>query len=113
MLDTSRQLHFTHALEHFAGKLNELLSSARRQQSTLPPELLDEIAYTTGELTIVLMNHEKYQEEGLIRDVLLLAQTLRHHLRSKQLRGEQVVQAFSPFTEKIDLLITSRRKHAA
>ena len=112
MLDTSRHLHFTSSLARFALRLNELLSSARLHQSGLPPELLDEIAYTTGELTIVLMNHDEHQEEGLVKEVLSLAQTLRLHLRSNQLRGEQVVQAFDPFREKIEMLLNGRRRAA-
>jgi hypothetical protein len=112
MTNTSRHLHFTYSLEHYSGLLNELLSSARLHQTNLPTELLDEIAYTTGELMLVLMNHDEYQEEGLVKDVLTLAQTLRQHLRSNQLKGEQVVQAFEHFRQKIDLLIFGQKQAA-
>ena len=113
MLDTSRQLHFTRALETYSKRLNELLTSTRlHHQSNFPPELLDEIAYTTGELTIVLMNHDDDQEEGLIKEVLTLAQTLRQRLRSDQLKGEQVVQAFDPFREKIHRLLSGYKRAA-
>jgi ABC-type Mn2+/Zn2+ transport system ATPase subunit len=112
MLDFSRHLHFTHSLERFSLRLNELLASARQDQAALPPELLDEIAYTTGELTIVLMNHDGYQEEELIKEVLSLAQALRYHLRTNQLTGEKIIQAFNPFREKIDLLISVGKQAA-
>lgn len=112
MLDTSRQLHFTRALENYSKRLNELLTSTRLPQTTFPPELLDEIAYTTGELTIVLMNHDGYQEEGLIKEVLTLAQTLRQRLRSDQLKGEQIIQAFDPFREKIHMLLSGYKRAA-
>jgi hypothetical protein len=105
MVDTARQLHFTHALEHFSAKLNELLSSAHLHQICFSPELIDEIAYVTGELTIVLMNHNRHHEEGLVKEVLSLAQTLRQHLRSNQLRDEQIIEAFDPFREKINKLL--------
>ena len=112
MLDTARQLHFTHALEHFSAKLNELLSSIRQHPPNLTPELLDEIAYVTGELTIVLTNHDGHQEEESIKEVLSLAKTLRLHLRSNQLKIEQIVQAFDPLREKIDKLLVGHKKAA-
>ncbi len=112
MPDAARQLHFTHALESFYAKLNELLSSVRLHSLNLPPELLDEIAYVPGELTIVLTNHDCHQEEEAIREVLALAQSLRRHIRSNQLKGEQVIQAFDPFREKIDKLLGGHKKAA-
>jgi hypothetical protein len=66
----------------------------------------------TGELTIVLMNHDDHNEEGLVKEVLSLAQTLRQHLRSNQLGGEQLIQAFDPFREKIDNLLVGHKKAA-
>lgn len=112
MSNATRQLHFTHALESFSARLNELLLNARPDQSNLPPELLDEIAYITGELTIVLTNHDSLHDEGAIKEVLTLAQTLRQHLRSNQLKGEQIIQAFDPFRDKIQRLL-GRDKMAA
>jgi hypothetical protein len=112
MSNATRQLHFTHALELFSARLNELLLMVRPYQSNLPPELLDEIAYVTGELTIVLTNHDGHQEEGPIKEVLDLAQTLRRHLRSNQLKGEQILQAFDPFRDKVERLL-GRGKMAA
>jgi hypothetical protein len=112
MYDAARQLHFTHALERFSTQLNELLLSVRSCQSSPPAELLDEIAYVTGELTIVLTNHGGYQEEDSIKEVLSLAQTLRQHLRSNQLKGEQIIKAFDPFREKISKLLGGHKKAA-
>ena len=112
MLDTARQLHFTHALEHFSAKLNDLLLSVRHHPLNLTPELLDEIAYVTGELTIVLTNHDGHQVEESIKEVLSLAKTLRQCLRSNQLKGEQIVQAFNPLREKIDKLLVGNKKAA-
>lgn len=112
MSQAARQLHFTQALELFSSRLNELLLSARSFKSNLPAELLDEIAYVTGELTIVLTNHDGHQDEGPIKEVLNLAQSLRQHLRSNQLRGEQIIQAFDPFRNKIEQLL-GRGKMAA
>lgn len=112
MLDTARQLHFTHALEHFSSKLSDLLSGVRHQPPNLTPELLDEIAYVTGELTIVLTNHDGHQEEESIKEVLSLAKTLRERLRSNQLKGEQIIYAFNPLREKIDKLLVGHKKAA-
>jgi hypothetical protein len=112
MSDTARQLHFTHALEHFSSKLSDLLSSVRRHPPTLTPELLDEIAYVTGELTIVLTNHDGHQEEEPIKEVLSLAKTLHQRLRSNQLKGEHIVQAFNPLREKIDKLLVEDKRAA-
>ena len=65
MSDAMRQLHFSHALERFSARLDELLLSARPYQLNLQPELLDEIAYVSGELTIVLTNHDRDEEESI------------------------------------------------
>lgn len=112
MSDAARQLHFNKALERFSARLNELLLNARSYQSSLPIELLDEVAYVTGELTIVLTNHDEHQDEGPIKEVLILAQSLRRHLRSNQLGGEQLIQAFDSFKDKIEQLL-GRDKMAA
>lgn len=112
MSDATRQLHFAHALERFSARLDELLLRTRTYRLSLPPELLDEIAYVTGELTIVLTNHDGHQAEEPIKEVLELAQTLRQRLRSNQLRGEQIIEAFDPFREKIDKLLVGHKKAA-
>lgn len=112
MQDKARQLHFNQALEQFSVKLNELLSAVSLHSTTLPPELLDEIAYVTGELTIVLTNHDEHKEEESIKEVLSMVQALRRHIRSDQLRGEQIVQAFDTFREKIDKLLNGHKKAA-
>lgn len=112
MSDATRQLHFTHALERFSARLDELLLSARHQQSNLSPELLDEIAYVTGELTIVLTNHDGFRSEEPIKEVLALAQNLRQHVRTNQLRGDQLIKAFGPFREMIERLLSGHKKAA-
>lgn len=66
----------------------------------------------TGELTIVLTNHDGHQEEEGIKEVLSLAKALRQHLRSNQLGAEQIVQAFDPFREKMDKLLGGHKKAA-
>lgn len=112
MLDTSRHLHFTHSLEHYSRRLNDLLQSARLHPTNLSPELLDEIAYTIGELTIVLMNHSGCEEEELIKEVLSQAHSLRLRLRSNLSGNEQIMQAIDPFRQKIGLLITESKQAA-
>ena len=112
MFDTYRQLHFARSLEHFSVRLDELLESARPHQSHLPAELIDEIAYTTGELMLVLTNHAGHQEDKLFQEVLSHARELREHLRDHQLRSEQITHACKSFSQEIARLLMESKKAA-
>lgn len=81
--DTARQLHFTRSLKHFSAKLDELIESARHQ-SPLSPELIDEIAFTTGELMLVLTNYPSQQDEVSVQEAIVHARSLRERLRIEQ-----------------------------
>lgn len=113
MPDTLQHLYFSSSLTRFSTRLDELLLNARRQQSNLTPELIDEIAYTTGELMVVLMDyHAANQEDGFLKDALVHAQQLHHHLRSHQLEAGQVAESCSAFRHEIDLLIRQSKRAA-
>lgn len=62
----------------------------------------------TGDVLI----HDGHQEEESIKEVLSLANTLRQWLRSDQLMGEQIIQAFNPLREKIDKLLVWDKRAA-
>ncbi|HEY0543988.1 MAG TPA: hypothetical protein VGC91_01225 [Pyrinomonadaceae bacterium] len=112
MFDISRQLHFSRSLECFSSRLDELLDSARLHQSQLPPELIDDIAYTTGELMLVLTNHAGSQEDGLLHEVLSHAKTLRERLRGHQLQSDQVTKDCQSFCQEIARLVSDSKKAA-
>jgi hypothetical protein len=112
MSDNARHFHFTRSLEHFSTRLDELLETAHLHQSQLPPELIDEIAYTTGELMLVLTNHAGHQEEGVFQVVLSHARELREHLRNHQLKSEQITKACDTFSQEIGRLVMDSKKAA-
>lgn len=112
MFDTARQLHFTRSLEHFSKRLDELLDSARLHQSQLPLELIDEIAFTTGELMLVMTNYPGHDEDKLIREVLSHARSLRERLRVGEAQGHQVTKDCDSFKQEIAQLLMASKKAA-
>lgn len=112
MFDTARQLHFTRSLEHFSSRLDELLESARLHQSQLPPELIDEIAFTTGELMLVMTNYPGRHEDGLVREVLSHARSLRERLRVGESQDNQVTKDYDNFRQEIAQLVIDSKKAA-
>jgi hypothetical protein len=113
MYDTSHQLQVNRALERFSEQLDELLSKAHHHRLQIPPELLDEIAITTGEIMLVLMNfQENIQTDALLQEALSHASNLRQHLRSRQFRDEDVAEAFSSLKREVEQLIRQSRRAA-
>lgn len=113
MYDTSHQLQVNRTLERFSEQLDELLSKARRHQLQLPPELLDEIAATTGEIMLVLMNfQENIQTDALLHEALSHANRLRQHLRSRQFRDEDIAAAFSDLKQDVERLVYVSKRAA-
>ena len=112
MFDTARQLHFTRSLEHFSQRLDELLESARLHQSPLPPELIDKIALTTGELMLVMTNHPGHHEDKSISEVLAHAKSLRERLRVAEFLGDQVAKDCDSFRREISQLVIDSKKAA-
>ena len=113
MPDTVHHLYFSSSLARFSTRLDELLSNARRQPSQLSAELIDEIAYTTGELMVVLMDYRAAnQEDEFIEEALAHAQQLHKRLRSHQLPQGEVAESCDSFRREIDLLIRQSRRAA-
>lgn len=113
MYDTSHQLQVNRLLERFSERLDELLSRARSHQLRLPPELLDEIASTTGEIMLVLMNfQENVQTDALLHEALTHADNLRRHLRARRFRDEDVAEAFAALKLEVEQLIYQSRRAA-
>lgn len=108
----ARQLHFTRSLEHFSAKLEELLECARLHKSPLPPELKDEIALTTGELMLVLLNHSSNEEESSVQEALAHAKSLRERLRVDQPQGDQLAKDCDSFSREIARLVINSKKAA-
>ena len=113
MLDNPHHLYFARSLEHFSACLNELLASVQRHHLQLTPELIDEIAYVTGELMVILMDyHAAYQEDEALKETLDHAQLLHSHLRAQQLQEDQIGQTCDTFRREIDLLIRQSKRAA-
>jgi hypothetical protein len=112
VFDVARQLHFTRSLESFSRRLDELLESARLHRSRLPPELIDEIAFTTGELVLVMTNYPGHREDELVREVLSHAKSLRERLRVEQRQEDVLAEDFDGFRREIAQLLIDSKKAA-
>ena len=112
MFDVARQLHFTRSLEHFSKRLDELLESARLHQLQLSLELIDEIAFTAGELMLVMTNYPGHHEDELIREVLSHARSLRKRLRVDHLKGDEVTKDCDSFRREVAKLVIESKKAA-
>jgi hypothetical protein len=110
VFDTARQLYFTRSLEHFSAKLGELLERACLHHSPLPPELLDEIAFMTGELMIMLTNHSS--EDASIQEVLSYARSLREYLRVNKSQDHQITEECDSFSREVTQLLINSKKAA-
>jgi hydroxypyruvate isomerase len=109
---TARQLQFTRSLALFSTRLEALLVRARLHQSQLPPDLLDEIAFTTGELMLVLTNHPSHEKEASVQEALAHARSLRERLRTEQPQGDQVTTDCDSFSQEIARLVIDSQKAA-
>jgi hypothetical protein len=112
MFETARQLHFSRSLERFSARLDELLDSARLHHQQLPAEVIDEIAFTTGELMLVLTNHPSHHEDELVKEALAHARDLRERLRANQPRGELLTEECDSFRQEIARLVIDSKKAA-
>jgi hypothetical protein len=113
MYETSHQVQVNRLLVSFSERLDELLLNARSHQLQPPPELLDEIAATTGEIMLVLMNfRENIQTDELLQEALAHAGKLRHHLRSRQFSSEDIAEAFGSLRQEVAQLVRESRRAA-
>lgn len=113
MYDTSRQMHTNRLLERFSERLDELLFRARDHERLIPPDLLDEIAATTGEIMLVLVNfQENIHTDGLLHEALTHAENLRLHLRSREFQGEEITEAFGSLKQEVEQLVRQSRRAA-
>jgi hypothetical protein len=112
MFDIARQLHFTHSLQRFSEPLDDLLFRAQQSSPHLPPELIDEIALTTGELMLVLMNHSSFLKEEAVHEALAHAKRLREHLRINERERDRVTEECLDFSREIARLVSESKKAA-
>lgn len=114
MPDTLRQQRFTRRLQQFSSKLDDLLIQVRSfEPQLLPVELIDEMATTTGELLLVLIDHQSvFGTDDLMHRVISDAQHLREKMRSRLLERGQLAEAVSALTEEVNLIIREDKRAA-
>ncbi len=107
MTEALHSQRLTHLLERSSAQLDELLRQLRLHNSpSMPLELLDEIAVTTGELMLVLLDYQSaHRAEELVQKVISHAQGLRRSLRSQQLQPDELTADVSSFNEDVSLII--------
>jgi hypothetical protein len=108
------QQRFTQLLNQFSEKLDDLLFSARRQDpNQIPLEILDEIAVTIGELTLVLSDHLAIEHtQALAHKIISSANELRQGMRSGQLSSEQLAGAIGALIGEIHQILFEDKRAA-
>lgn len=114
MHNAARHQRLTNLLERFSERLEELLLEVRRYETHFPPpELIDEIASTTGELMLVLVEHRNiHKTEETAPTVISHAQRLREGMRSRELRRDQIAEAVHALTQEVSLIIRKDKRAA-
>ena len=117
MFEAARQLHFTRSLERLSARFDELLMSAYSHHQHVPAELIDEIAFTAGELMLVLTNHHSNQEETsdgdiAVKEVLSHAGSLRQRLRADLIKADQMAADCASFGREVARLVAHRKQAA-
>jgi hypothetical protein len=105
---------FTQLLNQFSEKLDDLLLNARSYDpKNVPLEILDEIAVTIGELTIVLSDHLAIERtQGLAQNLISSAKELRQGMRTGQLSAEQLAGAIGALIEEVHLMLHEDKRAA-
>jgi hypothetical protein len=114
MLDAIHQHQLTRLLKGYSERLDELIIEARRHGSqSLPPELIDMIASTVGELMLALVDHQTaYRTAESTSKAVSDAQRLREDVRSRGLECGQVAEAVATLARKVDLIIREDQRAA-
>jgi hypothetical protein len=108
------QQRFTQLLNQFSEKLDDLLLNARRYNpDQIPLEILDEIAVTIGELTLLLSDHLAIQHtQALAHKIISSANELRQGMRSGELSSEQLAGAIGALIGEIHLILFEDKRAA-
>jgi hypothetical protein len=108
------QQRFTQLLNQFSEKLDDLLLNVRRHDPEhIPLEILDEIAVTIGELTLVLSDHLAIEHtQALAHKIISRANALRQGMRSGELTSEQLADTTGALINEIQLILFEEKRAA-
>jgi hypothetical protein len=108
------QQRFTQLLNQFSERLDDLLLNARRHDPDhIPLEILDEIAVTIGELTLVLSDHLAIEHtQALAHKIVSRANELRHGMRSGELSSKQLADATGALINEIQHILFEDKRAA-
>jgi hypothetical protein len=114
MHDPLHQQRFTQKLNQLSVRLDELIFNARSHDpKNIPLEVVDEIAVTVGELTLVLTDHLAIQHtQALAHKVISHAEGLRRGMRSGDLCGAQLAEAVGALIEEVHLILYEGKRAA-
>ena len=114
MGDASYHFLLARRLARFSARLDELIKEVGRHDSQhLPPELVDELAVTTGEITLVLMEHlASRRTDDLVRQALSDALRLKEGARSRDPQRTHLEEAASVLTQEVEQIIRDDKRAA-
>ena len=110
----AHQQHLARLLARFSERLDQLLVEARRHKTELlPPELIDEMASTTGELMLVLVDYQTAQQkDDSVKEAIQHAGQLRQLMRSRLLDEGSIADEIHSFTEEVGSIIREHKRAA-
>ena len=114
MQDILRHQRFTRQLGRFSDRLDDLMLELRRFEPTqVPPELLDEMASTLGELMLVLIEHKDGDAAtNSTGRAASDARHLREAVRLGQLQYGQLTEALGTLRQELGVVIHEDRQAA-
>lgn len=105
---------FSQQLYQFSQRLDELILQARRFDAQhIPLEILDEMAITIGELTLLLSDHLAVEHtQALAQKMISHAEGLRQKMRAGKLSKEQLADAIEVLTQELYRMIAEDKRAA-
>ena len=105
---------FSAQLHQFSQRLDELILHARRFDAQhIPLEILDEMAITIGELTLLLSDHLAVEHtQALAQKMISDAERLRQAMRAGKLSKEQLADAIEVLTQQLYRMIAEDKRAA-
>ena len=112
MPDRLQHQRFTHGMRLLSDRLDTLLAQVRQDPQHVSLDLLDELATTIGELTLVLSEQlAAHRPPALAQQLIAHAETLRRDARATG-TSEQIASALSAVCAEVDQLLEAERQAA-
>ncbi|HZI17786.1 MAG TPA: hypothetical protein VEY09_04250 [Pyrinomonadaceae bacterium] len=101
------------SLTSLSSRLSELVAEARLAPHPLPPELLDQIASSAGELMLTLAGFRgEHPADELVEQAIADARRIREAVRSQRLGRARVEDEADELRREVDEIVRFDRRAA-